>query len=75
MVSEMSGGNVLVRSDDESVVLVILDMIVPPPQGDDTALKVVAVDDSNRAWKSTANSTAEVGGVATPFKMMEYLYH
>jgi len=47
MVSEMSGGDVLVRSNDESVVLVILDMIISPPEGDDAALKIVGIDDSD----------------------------
>jgi hypothetical protein len=47
MISEMLGGNVLVRSDNESVVLVILDMIISSPQGDDAPLKVVGIDDSN----------------------------
>ena len=47
MISEMLGGNVFVRSDDESVVLIILDMIIPSPQRDDAPLKVVGIDDSD----------------------------
>ena len=47
MISEMLGGNVFVRSDNESVVLIILDMIIPSPQRDDAPLKVVGIDDSD----------------------------
>jgi len=47
MISEMLGGNIFVRSDNESVVLIILDMIIPPPKRDDAPLKVVGIDDSD----------------------------
>jgi hypothetical protein len=47
MISEMLGGNIFVRSDNESVVLIILDMIIPSPKRDDAPLKVVGIDDSD----------------------------
>jgi hypothetical protein len=47
MISEMLGGNVFVRSDNESVVLIVLDMVISSPKRDDAPLKVVGINDSD----------------------------
>ena len=47
MICEVLGGDMFVRSDNESVVLVILDMIISSPERSDAPLEVVGINYSD----------------------------
>jgi hypothetical protein len=47
MVPKVTRDEMLVRANNKSTILIILNMIVSTPQGDNATLKVVGVDDSN----------------------------
>jgi hypothetical protein len=47
MITEPLGRQIPIRSDNKTIIVIILNMIISPPQGNDTSLKVMGIDDAD----------------------------
>jgi hypothetical protein len=45
VVGDTRGGEILIGSNNKTIIIIILNMIISAPESDDTALEVKGVDD------------------------------